>query len=609
MPIDSALKIATDLLPVLEGSGNEGALCVARMLWQRLSYPQGYVTVAGETSAGKSTLVNALLGDALLPSGARPTNGTVVHVMCVKAASPRHLAILRDGTQAELGPSEFQEQCLRPMEELLRLQLRAPPGDGANLGLHVFDTPGFNSIVHEHREVLEEFLPNSDAVIFVAGYRQGVGQAEQDLLDIIGDATVGDPELPIALVVNRAPAGTTNENKRVREILSNATDCLSQQPILFIVETLPVEQPDPRMPDASAMWGYVAELMRSPARQAAVRHKLSACLQAILQETELEFERRILSASLSDEERQAVDTAMLSLAKALEDSHGAISRAEDDLLRLLPATVRQVVRQMRKRLDRDICDSSKWLGRQVCLEYLQGYLVPAETRAAARAIEAAILQRLDQLDRELAEIANTAIDKIVREVEISTGVAEKILTNIAATLAMKIAGKGVDALLRGLGGVGGAAAGAGNLAKMLLKRAGGLFGKTFGREVYAAIGRTFTKRAMQRMSIFLSVAIDTILYVRESKTWQAETSNQLGAQLEEWGADVMTELRENTLPSIVKANAEGVDGVYADLLDDVAARGELGPEQRRRLDEWKVLRDRTAGLQSRHRDLETAHVA
>ena len=47
-----------------------------------------------------------------------------------------------------------------------------------------------------------------------------------------------------------------------------------------------------------------------------------------------------------------------------------------------------------------------------------------------------------------------------------------ILISLVATLGQRLAGNAVNAMLRGLGGVGGATAGAGNLAKMAVSRAG-----------------------------------------------------------------------------------------------------------------------------------------
>ena len=35
----------------------------------------------------------------------------------------------------------------------------------------IFDTPGYGSIVAEHEEVLKDFLPNSDFVVYTINYK------------------------------------------------------------------------------------------------------------------------------------------------------------------------------------------------------------------------------------------------------------------------------------------------------------------------------------------------------------------------------------------------------------------------------------------------------
>jgi len=237
MRTTSALRLAEigeNLLDVLEAAGHVDGLALGRLLVQRLRNPQSYITMVGETSSGKSTLVNALLGTPLLPAYARPTTGTVIQVIC-REGEVRYLAINRDATQRDLTSQQFARLSELPPQELLRLQLRAPDGTSKSSGLNVFDTPGYNSVLAAHEEVLRQFLPESDVVVVVAGYRSGFGQADQDLLEAVQYATAGNQSLPVLLVINRTPPGTGPTDRRIQEILKNAADSLRRDPELIVV--------------------------------------------------------------------------------------------------------------------------------------------------------------------------------------------------------------------------------------------------------------------------------------------------------------------------------------------------------------------------------------
>src|SRR4051812_27107129 len=84
------------LVAVLHECGVPDLEALGVLLHQRSRAPQCYVTVVGETSVGKSTLVNALIGREVLPAFARPTTATVTHVVCKKDGDEHSFAIYRD---------------------------------------------------------------------------------------------------------------------------------------------------------------------------------------------------------------------------------------------------------------------------------------------------------------------------------------------------------------------------------------------------------------------------------------------------------------------------------------------------------------------------------
>jgi len=59
--VTTASNIARQLTELLDASGDMNRAAVARLLHQRLSVPESFVSVVGETSTGKSTLIKRAL--------------------------------------------------------------------------------------------------------------------------------------------------------------------------------------------------------------------------------------------------------------------------------------------------------------------------------------------------------------------------------------------------------------------------------------------------------------------------------------------------------------------------------------------------------------------
>ena len=98
------------------------------------------LVVAGEFNSGKSSFINALLGERVLPEGVTPTTDRI--------------NLLRYGT-------EVSEQLLEAF-----LLERTYPTDLLR-ELTLVDTPGTNAIIRRHEELTRDFIPRADLVLFV----------------------------------------------------------------------------------------------------------------------------------------------------------------------------------------------------------------------------------------------------------------------------------------------------------------------------------------------------------------------------------------------------------------------------------------------------------
>ncbi len=115
------------------------------------------LVVVGEYNSGKSTFINALLGDEVFAMGDLPTT--------------RAISILRFGEAGGGSPESIGEhvQLYHYPLEVLR-------------DLDIVDTPGTNSIERMEEAITREFVPRADLVLFVTSLLQPLTASELDFL-------------------------------------------------------------------------------------------------------------------------------------------------------------------------------------------------------------------------------------------------------------------------------------------------------------------------------------------------------------------------------------------------------------------------------------------
>ena len=195
------LDLSQEIGDVFIKIGNDDFIATQRLLHYRIKNPQSYVTVVGETSSGKSTIINGLYNEELLPTSTKPTTGTVTQIINdVSRDSNEYFAINKDGTYEPLKYELYNELSLKPDRNLLRLQVQKSQKEKLLDGLNIFDTPGYNSLVAEHELILRTFLPESDVIIFTVLYRNGFTLDDQFLLSSIVDLR-SDPFITVKFPV------------------------------------------------------------------------------------------------------------------------------------------------------------------------------------------------------------------------------------------------------------------------------------------------------------------------------------------------------------------------------------------------------------------------
>jgi Flp pilus assembly protein TadD/GTP-binding protein EngB required for normal cell division len=143
------------------------------------------VTVMGEFSSGKSSFVNAFIGDDVAATGITPTTATINVVKYGHARGGRLHG--RDGSVRELAWDELhphlRELDLAEAAAIDRVEILLPLDHLTKV--HLVDTPGLNSILPEHEETARAFIARADAVVWVFTAGQGGKASERKALDAI----------------------------------------------------------------------------------------------------------------------------------------------------------------------------------------------------------------------------------------------------------------------------------------------------------------------------------------------------------------------------------------------------------------------------------------
>ena len=194
------------LQPLLQAVNQEAITAQAKFLYDRISNPDSYLVFLGETSSGKTSMINGLLGDHVLPVKAIPTTATITEVeLCNDIPEDEYYAINKDATLEDLTLSQFKELCLKPTETLARLKIRHKITYSSKglANLRIFDTPGYGSIIKEHEEVLKEFLPNSDVIVYTVNYVAGIKESDYTFLRFLKELVRDD--VKFLLLINMCP--------------------------------------------------------------------------------------------------------------------------------------------------------------------------------------------------------------------------------------------------------------------------------------------------------------------------------------------------------------------------------------------------------------------
>ncbi len=158
------------------------------------------LVVVGEFNAGKSAVINALVGETVSQEGITPTTANVTVL--------RH-----DEARGERTVGEYLVEVTHPAPFLRAIS--------------IVDTPGTNAIVRRHQEITERFAPRADLVLFVTSADRPFTESERQFMERLRGWGKG-----VVVVLNKTDllAGPAQVDELVRFIKENARALLGFDP-------------------------------------------------------------------------------------------------------------------------------------------------------------------------------------------------------------------------------------------------------------------------------------------------------------------------------------------------------------------------------------------
>lgn len=151
------------------------------------------VTVVGEFSQGKSTFLNALVGEEIQPVREIPCTG-VVSVLRY-GEQKRVICCYKDGRKEDIPIENYQEKASISEEAAIgnlsdeladckieEIIFEHPDLDICSSGVEIIDSPGLNE--HPDREAItQKILKDTDAAIFITSASRCLAKSERDVIE------------------------------------------------------------------------------------------------------------------------------------------------------------------------------------------------------------------------------------------------------------------------------------------------------------------------------------------------------------------------------------------------------------------------------------------
>jgi len=285
------------------------------------------IAFLGEVKAGKTTLVNALIGQPLLPVMDTPTTAAITEL---RGGEPTtYTAYIRnpetDQLEEESIPGSELGSHILGKTDVERVAVTLPPQGILKHGYLIVDTPGVSSLHEVHEGITYGYLPFIDVAFIVIDI--GYGSATESLIRFLKEKLDQDQKKKVYFLISKCDRKPPAERSGILKSFENSLMEACSNPRLTLVSgTLAQqakEQGDAKLLSDSGI-DWIEEIIDEeilPSQESIVEEKAKDQIKSIAGDLKALLDEKERSLGLDEEE----------LDNNIADYKKEVSRLEDQI--------------------------------------------------------------------------------------------------------------------------------------------------------------------------------------------------------------------------------------------------------------------------------------
>ena len=254
--VDGATRLL-ELAALAAQLESEQVAIEANELAERLAEGRFFVACVGQFKRGKSTLIGALIGESILPTGFVPVTAvpTVIRYGSTRSARIR----AADGAWWEIALHELEEYVSEEcnpenIKQIAGAEVFVPSRLLAT-GMCLVDTPGLGSVFSGNTATTQAFIPHIDAALVVTGSDPPLAGEELALVE-----SVAQHVEHLIVVLNKADKASAPERAAAIAFTQRLLAKRLHRPSELIFEISATERLEKRGPERD--WGKLVDALQ-----------------------------------------------------------------------------------------------------------------------------------------------------------------------------------------------------------------------------------------------------------------------------------------------------------------------------------------------------------